>query len=210
MFHNDEINYESKLTEEVIRNNFKIVAEMEAVASLKEKILDKYYGNTTNQLKECFHNFGKEVLTEYGVVFLSNKAAKSINNHRFNELKAWGIGAIKQVLENGKALFYRTNYKKENKNRLFIVAPVVILEGKYIGHYMMGVAVDISQTTNRVQLIELVLNKEGESYGTTIGKKPTHGVEDSPSTITLLQQVIAVKNGTLDLDQVTAIGIDSE
>ena len=75
---------------------------------------------------------------------------------------------------------------------------------------MMGVAVDISQTTNRVQLIELVLNKERESYGTTIGIKPTHGVEDSPSTITLLQQVIDVKNGKLTLDQVTAIGIDSK
>ena len=209
MFQNEE-DYKSKLTEEVIRNNFKIVAEMDNVAFLKEKVLDKYYGNTTNQLKECFHDFGKEVLTEYGVVYLSNKAAKSLNNHKFNELKAWGVGAIKQVLENGKALFYRTNYKHGNKNRLLTVAPVVILEGKYIGHYMMGVAVDISQTTNRVQLIELVLNKEGESYGTTIGQKPTHGVEDSPSTITLLQQLIAVKNGKLSIDQVTVIGIDSD
>lgn len=210
MLQKDAKEYESKLTEEEIRKNFKIVAEMKPVAFLKEKILDNYYGNTTNQLKECFNDFGKEVLTEYGTVYLSNKAAKSLSNHKFNELKAWGVGAIREVLENGKALFYKNNYKHRNKNRLFMVAPVAILKGKYLGHYMMGVAVDISQTTNRVQLIELVLNKERESYGTTIGIKPTHGVEDSPSTITLLQQVIAVKNGKRTLDQVTAIGIDSK
>ena len=108
MFQNEE-DYKSKLTEEVIRNNFKIVAEMNQVAFLKEKVLDKYYGNTTNQLKECFHDFGKEVLTEYGVVYLSNKAAKSLNNHKFNELKAWGVGAIKQVLENKNGLIHVFN-----------------------------------------------------------------------------------------------------
>ena len=38
---------------------------------------------------------------------------------------------------------------------------------------------------------------------------PTHG-KSSPSILTLLQQVIDVKNRSLDLDQVTAIGIDSK
>ena len=44
---------------------------------------------------------------------------------------------------------------------------------------------------------------------TISNQMPTHG-KSSPSMLTLLQQVIDVKNGTRTLDQVTAIGIDSK
>ena len=75
----------------------------------------------------------------------------------------------------------------------------------------MGVAIDVSPTTNRAQLIELVLdNIKGESYDFPISIKVPTQVEDSPYMLTLLQQVIDVKNGKLTLDQVTAIGIDSK
>ena len=72
---------------------------------------------------------------------------------------------------------------------------------------MMGVAVEIYSASNRATLIELAIEKE--PYGLLSSKMTTHR-SDSPSILTLLQQVIDVKNGRLSLDQVTAIGIDSE
>ena len=67
---------------------------------------------------------------------------------------------------------------------------------------------DIS-TTNRANILEMALEKENFMDATIDNELPTHG-KSSPSILTLLQQVIDVKNGIRTLDQVTAIGIDSK
>ena len=211
MFHNNEKDYESKLTKEVIRDNFRIVSEMEPVKVIYDNCLDWFDGDTANQIKKYLQSIGGEVVSEYGIILLSNKSAKSILNHRFSKLKACGIGAIKEVVENGKCLYYKRKYKGRNNDRLNIAAPIIIEMGAFKGEYVMGVAIDVSPTTNRAQLIELVLdNIKGESYDFPISIKVPTQVEDSPYMLTLLQQVIDVKNGKLTLDQVTAIGIDSK
>ena len=77
------------------------------------------------------------------------------------------------------------------------------------GRYMMGVSVEVTHNNNSVELIEVVIEK-GESTDSLDTEVSSPVDYDSPSVLTLLQQVIDVKNGTMTLDQVTAIGIDSK
>ena len=184
---------------------------MSPVKVINEKELDHFRGDTFTQIKELFQTYNGSAKSEFGEILLSKKSAKTILNHKFNKLKAYGLGAIKEVIENGKVIYYCSNYKNRQKDRIDIAAPITISKGDCAGEYIMGVAIDFSSTSNRAELIELALdNKEGESHDCPIGEKPPTQVEDSPSMLTLLQQVVEVKNGTRDLDQVTAIGIDSE
>lgn len=211
MFHKYEKDYVSKLTEEEIRKNFKIVAEMKPVKIIFENVLNRYKGLLHEQIKQFFKDLGKHNNSEYGDILLSNKSAKDLSTrkHGFNKIKAWGIGAIKETLEFGKAIYYKEDYKGKEKDRLVIAAPVEIGEGPFRGKYIMGVSVEVSSTTNRANILEMALEKENFMDATIDNELPTHG-KSSPSILTLLQQVIDVKNGTLDLDQVTAIGIDSK
>ena len=208
MFRKYEKDYASKLTEEEIRKNFKIVAEMEPVRNIRENVLDRYEGKPDKQLIQYFDSLNRRVITEYGEVGLTKKSAKDINHHSLTKLKAYGVDALISVLKKGKVIYYKKDYKKTGKDRLDIAAPVEISKGLLEGKYIMGVAVIVSPASKRVSLLELAIEKE--SYEATIGNKlPTHG-SDSSSMLTLLQQVIDVKNGTRTLDQVTAIGIDSK
>ena len=211
MLQKDKKDYESKLTEEEIRKNFKIVAEMKPVKIIFENILNRYKGLLHEQIKQFFEDLGKHNNSEYGDILLSNKSAKDISTrkHGFNKIKAWGIGAIKETLEFGKAIYYKEDYKGKEKDRLVIAAPVEIGEGPFMGKYIMGVSVEVSSTTNRANILEMALEKENFMDATIDNELPTHG-KSSPSILTLLQQVIDVKNGIRTLDQVTAIGIDSK
>ena len=208
MFQKYEKDYVSKLTEEVIRNNFKIVAEMEPVAIIRKKVLDRYEGKPNKQILDYFKELDKVAISNYGEVLLTRKSADEIVFHSLTSLKAEGLGAIKEVLENGKAIYYKTNYKGLDKDRLDIAAPISIEKGQNKGNYIMAVGVVVTPPSNRVSLVELAIEKE--PYDSTISNQlPTHG-SGSSSILTLLQQVIDVKNGTLSLDQVTTIGIDSK
>ena len=211
MLQKDKKDYESKLTEEEIRKNFKIVAEMKPVKIIFENVLNRYKGLLHEQIKQFFKDLGKHNNSEYGDILLSNKSAKDLSTrkHGFNKIKAWGIGAIKETLEFGKAIYYKEDYKGKEKDRLVIAAPVEIGEGPFRGKYIMGVSVEVSSTTNRANILEMALEKENFMDATIDNELPTHG-KSSPSILTLLQQVIDVKNGKLTLDQVTAIGIDSK
>ncbi|MBR3173649.1 MAG: hypothetical protein IKF24_03855 [Eubacterium sp.] len=203
------IDYE-KVTTSAILNNFYEVAVMEVVKTVKEDAIGKYQGkNLTEKIKGYFHSFDQTLFNdEYGEFLLSNSSAKSIVHHSFNKVKGYALNAVKEVLQSGKAIFYKQNYKN-NKDRMLIVAPIEICIGKNQGKYMMGVSVEVTHNNNSVELIEVVIEK-GESTDSfdTIVSSPVNN--DSPSILTLLQQVIDVKNGKLSLDKVTAIGIDSE
>ncbi len=211
MFQKYEKDYVSKLTEEEIRKNFKIVAEMKPVKIIFENVLNRYKGLLHEQIKQFFKDIGKHNNSEYGDILLSNKSAKDLSTrkHGFNKIKAWGISAIKETLEFGKAIYYKEDYKGKEKDRLVIAAPVEIGEGPFRGKYIMGVSVEVSSTTNRANILEMALEKENFMDATIDNELPTHG-KSSPSILTLLQQVIDVKNGTRSLDKVTAIGIDSK
>ncbi|MBP5773364.1 MAG: hypothetical protein J6W35_04780 [Eubacterium sp.] len=194
-----------KFVENNIRSNYEIVAKMNPVKTIYYNALDKYLGKPSEQLKEYLRSIGSVALSEYGIVYLSNKSARDIIFHSFNSLKAYGVGAIKEVLENGKAIYYKSKYDKKS-DRLVIAAPINISGKLHKGKFMMGVAVEVYPASNRATLIELAIEKE--PYG-LLSSKMTTRRSDSPSILTLLQQVIDVKNGNLSLDQVTAIGIDS-
>ena len=211
MFRKYEKDYASKLIEEEIRKNFKIVAEMEPVKSICENPLNKYEGLLHEQIQKYFEYLGKYNHSEYGEVLLSKKSAKDISakNHGFNKTKAWGISGIKETIKFGKAIYYKENYKGKEKDRLVIAAPIKINKGPYRGNYVMGVSVEVSSTTRRANILEMALEKENFMDATISNQMPTHG-KSSPSMLTLLQQVIDVKNGTRTLDQVTAVGIDSK
>ena len=75
--------------------------------------------------------------------------------------------------------------------------------------YMMGIAVEVTRNSNRVHLVEVALEK-GEPTKSFDTKVSPSFNNDSPSALTLLQQVIDVKNGKLSLDDVSAVGIDSK
>ena len=211
MFRKYEKDYASKLTEEEIRKNFKIVAEMEPVKNVEKKVLKDNNISPNIQMIEYISSLNRVVTSEYGDILLTKKTAKDIVTvkHGFNELKAWGSSALKEVIENGKAIYYKKKYKDSNNDRLDIAAPIYIKKGIFKGYYIMAVAIIVSPTTNRASLIELALKKENPLDATFSNQVHTHG-SDSPSMLTLLQQVIDVKNGTRTLDQVTAIGIDSK
>ena len=202
--------YYGKVTEDAIRLNFKDVSEMKPVKIVQEKILIDSSILPDIQIKHFITKIGRVAISEYGDVLLTNKTAKDIitKKHGFNELKAWGVSALKEVVEQGKAIFYKNSYKGSKNARLDIAAPIKIARGEYKGNYIMAVAVIVSSTTNRASLFELAIQKENPLDATFDNKVCTHG-SDSPSMLTLLQQVIEVKNGTRTLDQVTAIGIDS-
>lgn len=201
---------ETKVNEDVIRNNFKYVAEMKPVKKITENVLNNYDGLLDKQIEQYFSSVGEKTFSNYGEVSLGVKSAKAISakTHGFNKIKAWGISGIKETLENGKAIFYKKNYPSNGKDRLTIAAPVSIVKGDHKGNYMLGISIDVSPTTNKATMIEMALEKEN-LMDATIGKKmPTHG-KGFPSILTLLQQVIDVKNGKLDLKDVSATGIDS-
>lgn len=193
-------------TAKTIRSNFAKVAKMNCVKTIYSNPLNNYIGKPSDQLKEYLRSIGNIAMSKYGLVYLSNKSARDIIFHSFTGLKAYGVSAIKEVLENGSAIYYKSYYD-HNSDRLVISAPVEIAKGMFKGKYIMGVAVEIYSVSNRATLIELAIEKE--PYGLLSSKMTTHR-SDSPSILTLLQQVIDVKNGKLSLDKVTAIGIDSE
>ena len=59
-------------------------------------------------------------------------------------------------------------------------------------------------------VIHIIEEGQALHIPSTIDKQlPNNGLA-RPSIVRLLQEVIAVKNGTMTLDQVTAIGIDSK
>ena len=211
MFHNNEKDYESKLTKEVIRNNFGVVAEMENVKTIKEDVLKISEGKTLVKKIENYFNSinNKSISAEYGEFDFENTSAKSIVHHSFNALKGNSLGALSETLKYGKVISYKTNYKGKNNDRMLVAAPIRIGFGANKGNYIMGVSVDVSQNSNRVELIEVTLEKGESPNGFNTNVYPAVNC-DSPSVLTLLQQVIDVKNGKLSLDQVTAIGIDSK
>lgn len=210
MFQNNEEDYTSKLTEDVIRNNYIIVAEMEPVKTIKEDIIKNYNGiNLTEKIKSYFKTFNNQVYSKaYGWFTLSNSSAKSIVHHSFNRLKGYSLSALNEVLQEGSVLYYKQNYKSK-KDRMLVAAPIEIDIDKNEGRYIMGVSVEVTHNHNSVELIEVVIEK-GESTDSFDTEVSSPVNNDSPSVLTLLQQVIDVKNGTMTLDQVTAIGIDSK
>ena len=208
MFQSEE-DYKSKLTEEVIRNNFKIVAEMEPVKYLNYDVLKQYDGSLLDNIKTFFKKLGNSITnTEYGELSFYNSSAKDLISHTPTELKNIALGALKEVLENGKVLYYKRNYKQTKKDRMDIVAPIVINYESYAGNCVMGVGIVVTESSKKVSLVEIII--EGELTNGFDACASPSVINNSPSMINVLQQVIAVKNGALDLDQVTAIGKDSE
>lgn len=199
-----------EVTEKVIRNNFETVSKMKAVKKINSDVLKDFDGRLLTQIEKYFNSFDNKTFNnEYGDFVLKNTSAKNIVFHNFNELKGYSLGAIREVLNNGKALYYKTNYNnKLGKDRMLIVAPITIDAKKYEGDYMMGVSIDVTSSSNSVELVEVALEKGEPTNGfdTEVSPSVNNG---SPSVLSILKQVIDVKNGKLKLDDVTAIGIDS-
>lgn len=209
MFQKNTKEHELKLAEEVIRNNFKIVAGMKPVKYLNYDVLKQYEGSLLDSIKKYFKDLDNNIINkEYGKLSFYNTSAKDLISHSPTELKIIALGALKEVLENGKVLYYKTNYKQTNKDRMDIVAPIVINYGLYTGDYMMGVGIVVTESSKKVSLVEIII--EGELTNGFDACASPSVINNSPSMINVLQEVIAVKNGKLSLDQVTAIGIDSE
>ena len=209
MFQKYEKDYLSKLTEEEIRKNFKTVAEMEPVKTITDDILKKYKGTLLDSIKQLFDEIGNNAINkEYGELSFYNTSAKNLISHSPTKLKNIALGALKEVLENGKVLYYKKDYKQTEKDRMDIVAPVIIRCDEYSNNYMMGVGIIISDSSKKVSLVEIIVEGELTNGFDTIVSPSVNN--NSPSMLTLLQQVIDVKNGTRTLDQVTAIGIDSK
>ena len=101
---NSWMNY-SKVTVGVIKFNYRVIADMRCVKKIDNNPLDKYVGRPSDQLKQYFQSIGNAAISEYGLVNLSKKSARDFIFHSFNGLKAFGVCAVKEVLEQGKAIY---------------------------------------------------------------------------------------------------------
>ena len=207
---NNHVVEHEKVTIKTVRQNFKKVADMQIVKILEKDVLKDEKGKTLVKKVEAYFNSlnNSSFSEEYGWFSYENTSAKSVVHHSFNSLKGISLGAIDDVLKKGRVISYQRKYKGKNNDRMLVAAPIKIDFGHNKGKYIMGVSVDVSLNSNRVELVEVALEKGESPNGFNTKVYPAVNC-DSPSVLTLLQQVIEVKNGKRNLDQVTAIGIDS-
>lgn len=200
-----------KVMVKTIRENFEIVADMQTVKIVNKNVLKEEKGKTlVKKVEGYFNSLNNRLFSdEYGWFSYEKTSAKSVVHHGFNSLKGVSLGAVDDVLKKGRVISYKRKYKGKNNDRMLIAAPIRINFGHNKGDYIMGVSIDVSLNSNRVELIEVALEKGESPNGFNTKVYPAVNC-DSPSVLTLLQQVVEVKNGKRDLDQVTAIGIDSK
>lgn len=200
-----------KVLVKTVRQNFRIVADMQIVKIVNKDVLKEEKGKTlVKKVEGYFDSLNNRSFSyEYGWFSYENTSAKSVVHHGFNSLKGISLGAVDDVLKKGRVISYKRKYKGKNNDRMLIAAPIRINFGHNKGDYIMGVSIDVSLNSNRVELIEVALEKGESPNGFNTNVYPAVNC-DSPSVLTLLQQVVEVKNGTRDLNHVIAIGIDSK
>ena len=188
-------------TEQDIKSNKEVLAEMEPVVIVDAKKLEKTGKSPKEIFAEFFDNLGNNIKTEmFGDVALTNSSVKSEIRHGITAEKIASIEAIPTVLEQGKVIFSKTKPKSDIE-RIVVAAPIKIGQDDYY----MGVMLQRDTQNQRLYLHNVVAIKAEEATYTSQDDSLTNWSDEDNSRLfitSILQNAIKVKlNSKKDSDE---------
>ena len=173
------------ISREEMQQNMAEVAQMEPVVTLGGHEFDLNAGPLAAQVTEYFNGLGNQVENPVlGTITLNRRGVKDSLSHGIGQLKATGFYAVPAVLEKGRIIDYRKNWKERGYDTFLIAAPIAISDGANKGSYYIGAIVTVSRNTNRYYLHEVVAQKS-ESMQRSTGAAQVSGLPGDASTLTV-------------------------
>ena len=175
-----------------IKENIKVLAEMESVAFIDKSKLEKTGKNVKELYLDFFNSLGNNIYSEtFGDISLSNSSAKSEIRHGNTAEKIASIEAIPIVIKKGKVIFSKRKYGTD-VDRIIVAAPIEIgADG-----YYMGVMLQRDTQNQRLYLHNVVSIKIEETKFTSQDDSLTNwSDEENPRLFitSILKNVINVK-----------------
>ena len=192
---NKNNNVFDSFTNEKLRNNAKIVTQMDSVADLTGKEFSSQEpGTLKEKVLAFFASFGNKVKTkEIGTVAVTQSSFRDDKAHGLTRNKVIAFKAVREVLTDGRVI---DTYSPDGKpyDRITIAAPIRIAGEKYY----MGVMVQKDNQSNRMYLHDVITEKATLSFNTEPTTENGEGIRDKGHLyITSILQN-ALKVNTLD------------
>lgn len=177
------------------------VAAMKPVASITGEEFRKGETDLISQVEQFFNEQGNRANNPYlGEVILDRRGIKSDIGHGIGRKKAAAFAAVPDVIAQGQVVDYRKNWKGRGYDTAVIAAPIEIGGQPYLA----GVVLTKSNLTNRFYLHEVLTENDGATPFKTGAQMGEPG-GDTPSVISILEEIRAVKHGTDHSGQGSAI-----
>lgn len=168
------------------------VASMEPVASITGEEFRKGETDLISQVEQFFNELGNRAHNpSLGEVVLDRRGVKSDIGHGIGRKKAAAFAAVPDVIARGQVVDYQKNWKGRGYDTAVIAAPIEIGGQPHIA----GVVLTRSNLTNRFYLHEVLTENDGAAPFKTGARMGGPG-GDTPSVISILEKIRAVKHGT--------------
>lgn len=184
-----EIKY-PKYSKETIEKNQESLAQMESVRRIDESKLERSGKRPSEMFEEYFEKLGNNIHSEeFGDIGLTHSGVKSEIRHGITAEKLASIEAIKDVIDNGKVIFYGA--KERGAERIVVCAPIEIGSKSYY----MGVMLQRDANSQRLYLHNVVID-EKTSKSARADLLTTGAVENNDRLFitSILQKALDVKN----------------
>lgn len=141
---------------EEMRRGIRETAEMNSVADIRSDDLPMSQGTVMEQALKVFNEAGGTVYnSQLGDVILNKRGVKSDIAHGLGPEKTVAFAAVPSVIQNGKVVDFRENWKDRGYDTAVIAAPITI-DGEA---YMAGVVLKRSNSMNRFYVHEVITEK---------------------------------------------------
>ena len=174
-----------------VEEGVRAVTEMEPVTTIAGTEFSVGEKDLVTQVEEFFAQRGGIAFNpQLGDITLDRRGVKDDLSHGIGRKKAAAFAAVPEVLEYGRVIDYRNNWKGRGYDTAVIAAPIIIGTEENL----MGVVVKRSNRTNRFYVHEVLTTKnEAMPFKTGTPKRGTPG-GNAPSVISILDNLRTVKN----------------
>ncbi|WP_455582605.1 LPD3 domain-containing protein [Dysosmobacter sp.] len=177
---------------EEMRRGIRETAEMNSVADIRSDDLPMSQGTVMEQALKVFNEAGGTVYnSQLGDVILNKRGVKSDIAHGLGPEKTVAFAAVPSVIQNGKVVDFRENWKDRGYDTAVIAAPITI-DGEA---YMAGVVLKRSNSMNRFYVHEVITEKRNTAVlDRGHSKMSGESGGDVPSVNSILARILDVKN----------------
>lgn len=166
------------------------VVAMEPVTQITGEEFAKGEKSIFTQVEEFFAQHNNVAHNaQLGDVILDRRGVKSDVAHGIGRKKAAAFAAVPEIIEHGRVIDYKTNWKNRGYDTAVVAAPVMIGDEVYIA----GVIMTRSNRTNRFYLHEVMAIKNGAMPFKTGTRNTGTPGGDAPSLLSILDRIRAVK-----------------
>lgn len=173
-----------QVDEATLEENKRKVSAMAPVKALAGDEFVLKGGELRKEVSAYFEEIGETAYNEeLGDVTLNKRGVRSSIGHGLGKEKAAAFAAVKDVIEKGRVIDFRHNWKNRKYDTAVVAAPVEIAG---TGYYM-GVIVNRSGDEQKYYLHEVILQKESgiksRSTRTLTNKRDPSGIDPTINSI---------------------------